>query len=277
MICRFCGAPNTADEHRCARCSRRLHDGGAQPGPDLYPVDRGHALSPQPLLAIVEQKENSLRRTFQQATLFSTREIGRVVPIQPHSPGKTAAKGKKVEAASVNPVSEVMTQESFAFQAAGTARSRQRGPEAVRYSNAPVATPIHRAIAAAADFSVVAISVAAVAAGLYLMEGAALVNAASLPYFGGLGLFLAFVYKLMWAVAGADSPGLRWAQLQLFNFDGLPPTIRQRVMRVFCGTLSTGAGGLGLIWALCDEETLSWHDHMSKTFLSVRSQAKRKR
>jgi hypothetical protein len=25
---------------------------------------------------------------------------------------------------------------------------------------------------------------------------------------------------------------------------------------------------LGLLWALVDEETLSWHDHSSKTFLT---------
>jgi hypothetical protein len=32
------------------------------------------------------------------------------------------------------------------------------------------------------------------------------------------------------------------------------------------GFLSLAAGGLGLLWALVDEETLTWHDHISKTF-----------
>src|SRR6202041_3046551 len=26
------------------------------------------------------------------------------------------------------------------------------------------------------------------------------------------------------------------------------------------------SGGLGLVWALVDEENLTWHDHISKTF-----------
>ena len=30
--------------------------------------------------------------------------------------------------------------------------------------------------------------------------------------------------------------------------------------------LSFCAGGVGLLWALADEEKLAWHDHMSKTF-----------
>jgi hypothetical protein len=54
------------------------------------------------------------------------------------------------------------------------------------------------------------------------------------------------------------------------NFDGMPPTRNQRIVRVAAGCLSLLAGGLGLLWAAADEETLSWHDHMSKTFLTPR-------
>ncbi|MBK5294010.1 MAG: RDD family protein [Acidobacteriia bacterium] len=282
MNCRYCGASNTEEEHRCVRCGRRIQEAAALPGSDLYPVDRGHALAAQPALAVVGQPEREAqfrRRGSYQAALFSTREIGRVVPIQSYtgSEQKPAARAKKLEVAAGISGAGGMKQESFAFQAAGTARARHRGQEAVRYCNAPVATPIHRGIAAAADYSVVAISVATVAVMLYMKEGAALVNAGSLPYFGALGLFLAFAYKFMWAAAGTDSPGLHWAQLELLNFDGMQPTRRQRVERMFGGSLSVLAGGLGLIWALADEETLSWHDHMSKTFLTVRSRNKRKR
>jgi len=30
--------------------------------------------------------------------------------------------------------------------------------------------------------------------------------------------------------------------------------------------LSLCSLGLGLVWALVDEESLTWHDHISKTF-----------
>ena len=30
------------------------------------------------------------------------------------------------------------------------------------------------------------------------------------------------------------------------------------------------SAGLGLLWSLADEESLTWHDHMSKTFPTIR-------
>jgi hypothetical protein len=52
----------------------------------------------------------------------------------------------------------------------------------------------------------------------------------------------------------------------LVNFDGQKPTQRQRFQRLASGFLSLFAAGLGLLWALVDEETLTWHDHISRTF-----------
>jgi len=34
--------------------------------------------------------------------------------------------------------------------------------------------------------------------------------------------------------------------------------------------LSFCSGGLGLLWAVADEENLTWHDHISKTFPTIR-------
>jgi hypothetical protein len=36
--------------------------------------------------------------------------------------------------------------------------------------------------------------------------------------------------------------------------------------RLASGALSFCAAGLGFLWALVDEETLTWHDHISRTF-----------
>ena len=57
--------------------------------------------------------------------------------------------------------------------------------------------------------------------------------------------------------------------LRVVNFDGYPADARQRLVRFVCACLSTLAG-LGLLWALFDEEKLTWYDHMSKTFLAQR-------
>jgi hypothetical protein len=37
-------------------------------------------------------------------------------------------------------------------------------------------------------------------------------------------------------------------------------------MRQLASVLSLISAGLGLVWALVDEENLTWHDHISKTF-----------
>jgi hypothetical protein len=54
------------------------------------------------------------------------------------------------------------------------------------------------------------------------------------------------------------------------QFEGHPPTTERRLVRVVAGCLSTGALGLGLLWALTDPEQLTWHDHISKTFPTPR-------
>jgi hypothetical protein len=50
------------------------------------------------------------------------------------------------------------------------------------------------------------------------------------------------------------------------DFDGREPDRDRRGMRQVAGLLSLISAGLGLVWALVDEEKLTWHDHISKTF-----------
>ena len=130
---------------------------------------------------------------------------------------------------------------------------------------------MHRAAAAILDYSVVMMAVGLVVTLFDAAAGAELVNAQTLPWLGGLAAMFGVVYKLLWALAGTDSPGLRWTQLRTLNFDGIEPTRNERLARVAAACLSLLAAGLGLLWALADEETLSWHDHMSKTFATPRT------
>ena len=67
-------------------------------------------------------------------------------------------------------------------------------------------------------------------------------------------------------LANGDTAGQKWTRLRLVNFDGQTPTRAQRFYRTASGFLSLMAGGIGLLWGLVDEETLTWHDHISKTF-----------
>ena len=88
----------------------------------------------------------------------------------------------------------------------------------------------------------------------------------NLPFFLGVGLALAILYRLLWVLGNGDSPGLRFAGLRIVDFDGRPPTREQRALRQVSSLLSLLSAGLGLVWALVDEENLTWHDHISKTF-----------
>ncbi len=77
---------------------------------------------------------------------------------------------------------------------------------------------------------------------------------------------MVFLYRVLWCLGGGDTPGMRFAGLRLVDFDGRRPEREQRTIRLAASLLSIISAGLGLVWALVDEESLTWHDHISKTF-----------
>ena len=81
-------------------------------------------------------------------------------------------------------------------------------------------------------------------------------------------LLVTLAYQALWIFGNGDSAGLRWARLHLVNFDGRRPNRRERAVRMAASWLSVLPCGLGLFWALMDEENLTWHDQISKTFPS---------
>jgi uncharacterized RDD family membrane protein YckC len=138
--------------------------------------------------------------------------------------------------------------------------------EAVIYCDAPVALPTHRLIAAAFDASMILLSVG-LFLGIFIMAGGVVAfTRLNLPVFLSIVAMLAMVYRLLWCIANGDTPGMRFAGLRLVDFDGCKPDREQRGMRQIAGLLSLFSAGLGLLWALVDEESLTWHDHISKTF-----------
>ena len=88
----------------------------------------------------------------------------------------------------------------------------------------------------------------------------------TMPFVGGVTAVFTLFYRFLWCLANGDTPGMRFAGLRLVDFDGRQPDREQRCIRQVAAILSLAAAGLGLVWALVDEENLSWHDHISKTF-----------
>ncbi len=75
------------------------------------------------------------------------------------------------------------------------------------------------------------------------------------------------LYEYMFLVYAGTTPGMQLARLRLVTFDGVPVKRRLRRGRAIAVVLSTLSLGLGLVWALLDEDTLCWHDRITQTYI----------
>jgi uncharacterized RDD family membrane protein YckC len=283
MQCVHCQAWNEEDERRCIRCGRRMH-GSARPNLATYPLMEAAAPALETLQggrALHEESARSAAPVPQtgvyQPWLFRDPSQGpKVVPIptltpRPHPGGRKHRMpntGRPQELkASTTARRPADSQQSLDFHA-GMSGEASLGTEveAVIYCDAPVALPVHRLMAVAGDASMIAIALGLFLAIFYLSGGRMVFTKPSLILFGGVIGGVVFLYRLLWCLGGGDTPGMRFAGLRLVDFDGRRPEREQRTIRLAASMLSIVSAGLGLVWALVDEESLTWHDHISKTF-----------
>jgi uncharacterized RDD family membrane protein YckC len=81
----------------------------------------------------------------------------------------------------------------------------------------------------------------------------------------------AFVYLQyfgLFTVFGGSTPGMMVSGIQVASFTGDSPTPRQYLLRAIGYMLSAGTCFLGFLWVFWDEDTLTWHDRLSKTYLA---------
>lgn len=142
----------------------------------------------------------------------------------------------------------------------------QARPEEKISCSAPVAPPPLRLVSAAVDGLAVLMGTAVIA-GIYVSQGGEIEfgSGAAMMLVALIGL-VSVLYRALWCFANGDSPGMQFAGLRLIDFDGRRPDRRQRIVRQVAGALSLCAAGVGIAWALVDDESLTWHDHISKTF-----------
>ena len=76
-------------------------------------------------------------------------------------------------------------------------------------------------------------------------------------------------YFALFTIFGGTTPGMMMRGLQVVSFSGEPPTPRQMLLRSAGYMLSAGTFFLGFLWAMWDEDELTWHDRLSRTHLSV--------
>ncbi len=75
-------------------------------------------------------------------------------------------------------------------------------------------------------------------------------------------------YFALFTVFGGTTPGMMLRGLHVVSFSGEPPTPRQMLWRSLGYMLSAGTFFMGFLWAMWDEDALTWHDRLSRTFLS---------
>jgi uncharacterized RDD family membrane protein YckC len=83
-------------------------------------------------------------------------------------------------------------------------------------------------------------------------------------------LAIGTAYQALFLVLARATPGMRYAGIALSTFEGRLPDRAQRCMRLAALLLSVLPLGLGLVWALFDEDRLMGHDRLSKTYLRMR-------
>ncbi len=80
----------------------------------------------------------------------------------------------------------------------------------------------------------------------------------------GFGYYWAF-FKM-----AGTTPGMRYAGIALCTFNNEVPTEQELRFRLRAMALSLLPVGIGIVWAVFDEDHLSWHDRISGTYLRKR-------
>jgi uncharacterized RDD family membrane protein YckC len=88
-----------------------------------------------------------------------------------------------------------------------------------------------------------------------------------LPAMAATMSLLWLLYQYVFLVYSSGTPGMRMAALELHTFHGEPVTVALRRNRAFASLLSACSLGLGYFWAYVDEDTLCWHDRITRTCL----------
>ena len=76
-------------------------------------------------------------------------------------------------------------------------------------------------------------------------------------------------YFALFTIFGGTTPGMMMRGLQVVSFSGESPTPRQMLLRSAGYMLSAGTFFMGFLWAMWDEDELTWHDRLSRTHLTL--------
>jgi uncharacterized RDD family membrane protein YckC len=98
------------------------------------------------------------------------------------------------------------------------------------------------------------------------VKGAPSMRAAEVGAALGLAA-VCILYHLLFYAFARGTPGMYYAGIAPCTFDGKNPSRSQRLGRLAALLVSVVPVGLGVMWAIFDEDHLSWHDRLSQTYL----------
>ena len=291
MTCAACGYKEVEEgDHRCPRCGRRL-DRPAPPSPP--PAPRGGpaaALAPEWKHELSERFERFQHKRARQRGLFDeplaeekSEEVPRPDPaakvlafediaperiepliVDPPPPSRGPAVLPKLQ-----PPRRSVSPPPPPLAPLETSPREEIFPRDILCPNPVAALPL-RAMAGALDLAVGAVVAGVFWMTFHLMGGAFHFNEKAASGMALATAVLLGFYFFLYTFCGPETPGLLWMRLTILDYDGSPPRIGQRLVRAVGLLLSAAALGFGFLWALVDEEGLTWHDRMSKTFVTRR-------
>jgi uncharacterized RDD family membrane protein YckC len=272
ITCPYCASENSGDEHRCQRCGRRIEPDTASKifftreatAPALAAVPKAEPAPPpaaaSPNLRLVGNPQRALF-PLQQEAGRENRAVLREARREEARP-----KPRKERVASQTPPRSEVSQQKLEFPA-GSPPGPPREMSGHIDCDAMVAGIWARSFALALDIGVILAALGLYASAEKLWLGFIPMGRAGLIALGVAAGTIAVAFKTIWAWCERDSPGQRWMGLRLVSFNGRKPDRRQRMRRALAGVIVSFAGvGLGLAWALVEEEALTFHDLISRTF-----------
>ena len=298
--CPACGYPHEAGEHRCEKCGRRLEPSGSGHGrsegtlsvnlssppsspknasqpqhPGTEPIRHRNATqSSVPARGLPEDLRKQLSARVEQ---FRSRQLQPPLPLQ--FAGDPNPDPKVISIASR--IRQALGQKETSRKTRTVRRLRTSSPQQpildfpslfspAESFSVPLVAPVRlQMMSHAIDVALTLAAFVVFASSVRLLTGPLAVDpllvASLLLAYGAIALGYGAVFLCL---AGA-TPAMKWLGLRLVDFDGRPPFRRQLFWRFLGAFVSAGSFLLGFLWAAIDEEHLSWHDRISKTFLTI--------
>jgi len=83
---------------------------------------------------------------------------------------------------------------------------------------------------------------------------------------GAILLAMWVLYQFLFFTLTDATPGMRYARIALCTFDDENPSHPAMRARIGAMLLSALPLGLGFFWSFFDEDTLGWHDRITRTY-----------